>query len=205
MCSLECERDSACRERLVFSVCLKHWPLFYFIVLYMMRCEGWCISVMYARLITFLGCSVRLCYDYSSSSRVFVFLWQLLEESRYSISLGTHTSYSVCMCVCASCDDIVRPCSLRRSQGEDLQMRSSWTPKMKYSSVLIRATDRTLLIFSKAATAMCVWLWLCSATQIISRIVNKIYLYFKKPWKCSRYFILVYFFPTRVRCGDNTA
>lgn len=37
-----------------------------------------------------------------------------------------------------SCDDIVRDCSLRQTLERDLQMRSSWTLKMKYSSALIR-------------------------------------------------------------------
>lgn len=45
--------------------------------------------------------------------------------------------------VCVSCDDIVRLCSLGRSQERDLQMRSSWTSEMKYSSVLIRGWTLT--------------------------------------------------------------
>ena len=81
----------------------------------------------------------------------------------FSITISweqTHSSswiHSVCVCVCVSCDDIVKPCSLRRSQESDLQMRSSWTSKMKYSSVLIRG--RTLTEHSNLQpsrnTAMC--------------------------------------------------
>lgn len=64
------------------------------------------------------------------------------EQTHIVLNTLTHV-FSVCVCVCVSCDDIVKPCSLRRSQESDLQMRSSWTSKMKYSSVLIRGRTLT--------------------------------------------------------------
>lgn len=87
---------------------------------------------------------------------IYTFLINMWEKTLRIIRSHTHFQ-----CWCVSCDDIVKPCSLRRSQESDLQMRSSWTSEMKYSSVLIRG--RTLAehwtlsaIFSQAETRQCI-------------------------------------------------
>lgn len=83
---------------------------------------------------------------------IIIILW---EQTDGIIQQHAHTHTFQCMC--GSCDDIVRPCSPRRSQESDLQMRSSWTSEMKYSSVLIRGRTLTEHSYLQRCrnTAMC--------------------------------------------------
>lgn len=92
-------------------------------------------------------------HSISQSCFCMCFYYNYLVKAETQPHVDTHI-----FCVCVSCDDIVRPCSLRRSQERDPQMRSSWTSKMKYSSALIRGWTHSLNtpIFSKADTQQCV-------------------------------------------------